>query len=89
MGLMSLLAAPASVLVSASAKEGSVMLVVAAPWRDAATIISDAGADIIGPQTSPFAAFAASEAAGTVARLKRAGAWAVLDGQIISQMCGV
>lgn len=88
MSIMGLLAAPAAVVVSAPVTEGQVMLVVAAPWHSAQDIIQRAEADSVGPETAPFAAFAASDLPDLEARLKHAGAWAVLDGQIISQLCG-
>lgn len=85
---LGLLVAPAAVVLSAPVKEGQIMLVVAKPWHNAQDIIYRAGADPVGPNSAPFAAFAASDATGLEARLKHAGAWAVLDGQIISQLCG-
>ncbi|AML51612.1 hypothetical protein [Falsihalocynthiibacter arcticus] len=88
MCVLGLLAAPAAVVLSAPVTEGQVMLIVAPPWQNAQDIILRAKADSVGPKTAPFAAFAASDTPGLEARLKHAGAWAVLDGQIISQLCG-
>lgn len=88
MSLLALLVAPAAVVFSAPVKEGQIMLVVAAPWHSAQEIILRAGADSVGPNSAPFAAFAASDTSNLEARLRRAGAWAVLDGRVISQLCG-
>lgn len=88
MGLMGAFAAPIAVLFSAPVAEGNVVLVIAPPWGNPADIISNAGADLLGPETAPFAAFASSDVLELESRLMRAGAWAVLDGQKISNLCG-
>lgn len=89
MGLMGVFAAPVGVLVSAPVTDGQAMLIIAAPWVDTSEIIRKAGAAQIGPQSAPLGALAYSEESGLENRLREAGAWAVLDGRVISQLCGV
>lgn len=82
-GPASLLARPAE-----QGAEGPVIVVVP-PWRDAETVIAAAQGRIIGPVRAPFAVFAAFETEIDPQTARHAGAWAVLDGAALAELCGV
>lgn len=64
-------------------------LVLHAPWADGLVLVRAAGGTPIGPFQAPMGMLAqADESADFDARLRLAGAWAVLDGTAIAQLCG-
>lgn len=55
-------------------------------------ILARAGGHRVGPRAAPLAVLATDnggDPARYAARLKRAGAWAVVDGRALSLLCGV
>lgn len=79
-------ATPAALLVTGPApKTGAPVLVVTPHFHE---IIADAGGRIIAPQTAPLAALAVGDAQ-FLAALDNAGAWFVVDGTWIAEICGI
>ena len=68
--------------------DGSIHLVVA-PAALRARVLDTAGGHPVGPADAPLAGLAASPDPDFAARLKRAGAWLVLDGEAVARLCGV
>jgi len=85
------LVGPALALATATApapEAGGVLLVVA-PAAQARALVARAGGAEVAPVSAPFAILATSGDADFAARLRRAGAWLVLDGRAIARLCGV
>lgn len=86
---MTALSGPVLALAGA-APSGPLVVVVSAPGAEARdAMIRRAGGSPVGPVRTPFAGLAMSEAPGFAERLREAGAWIVLDGQRIAQICGL
>ena len=79
--LIGLAAAPAP-------RPGDVHLVIAPKERARAIVLRAGGAEVA-PVAAPLAVLAASTDPDFADRLRRAGAWLVLDGQAIARLCGV
>lgn len=89
MPFLAVAATPLALLSAAPPRAGAPVLVIAAPWRDAGAIIAAAGGAVLGPQTAPLATIATSDRPDFAARLRRSGAFAVLDGTRLAAICGV
>ncbi|MDE4096525.1 MULTISPECIES: hypothetical protein [Rhodobacterales] len=78
-------------LVLASNKNlspGTPILVVSAPWGpDAPDVIAGSGLQEISPERAPFGALTVLEDLADARRLKENGAWFVVDGTVIAQIC--
>lgn len=68
---------------------GDVVLVVAGPFSDVDTLVEQSGGRIIGPASGTFGTFATSPDPTFFDQLEANGAWAVTDGTLIAQLCGV
>jgi hypothetical protein len=68
--------------------DGGIHLVVAPAGRRA-QVLDAAGGHPVGPAAAPLAGLAASPHPGFAERLKKAGAWLVLDGEAVARLCGV
>jgi len=89
MGVFCVLAGPVLALISSPPVPGRPVLVVTVPWGTGAEdLIVLAGGVPMGPVSAPIASMAMSDTAGFVTRLKQAGAWLVLDGQRLAEICG-
>jgi len=65
------------------------VLIVHAPWTDGARLAHASGGWPVGPQDAPLGTFAtATDISEFKDRLRRAGAWAVLDGRVVALICG-
>lgn len=82
-------AGPLLAVASAPAPDGGVVLVLSPPWAASEEIVHQSHGRLLGPDTGRFATFAVSEAPGFASRLKKHGAWFVLDGTKMAQLCGV
>lgn len=79
---------PAALALSGgTVAQGAPVLVLAAPWRDAAAIIEAAGGRVIALADAPLATLGVAPDEAALARL-RAEAW-VLDGRRAAAFCGV
>lgn len=92
LGLAAFLAVGLSPLLALAAHQGlsigEPVLVISAPWReDAADVIRRAGLQEISPERAPFGALTALSDASEVERLKNNGAWFVVDGRLVAQLC--
>lgn len=88
--LLALVASPVVLVASSTPRDGIPVIVVGAPWGDRLeTVISQAGGQILGPESAPFARIATSDTPEFFQRLRDAGAWAVLDGTRLATLCGV
>ncbi len=85
---LSVLCAPIAALGMLPEDRPGLYLVVVPPWRAADQVIVAAGAHPVGPVRAPLGEFAAADAPGTLARLRAAGAWVVLDAKKMAWLCG-
>jgi hypothetical protein len=65
------------------------VLVIVAPWQNGASIVEAAGGRSLGITGAPMGVLARFTDPGFIARLSDAGAWAVLDGGALAEICGV
>lgn len=87
--LVAFLAMPVALATGARAEPGQIALVIAPPWAiegGAAAVAAAAGGREVGPMRAPFAVLAVLEAPDMALRY---GAWLVLDGRFVAQVCGV
>ncbi|MEM9552435.1 MAG: hypothetical protein AAGA05_14745 [Pseudomonadota bacterium] len=83
-------APPALAILAAPLPEDGPRLVLYPPWVDGADLVQQAGGDSIGPYRAPMGVLAfASDSEAFDRRLRAAGAWAVIDGTIIANLCGL
>ena len=82
-----LAAGPVLAALAAPPPADGPLLAVVAPWRDAAEVARAAGAAPVG-LAAPMALLVTGEGADLPARLRAAGAWAVLDGAALAALCG-
>lgn len=68
---------------------GDVMLVIVPPWVDADRAIVAAGGEPIGPVRALFGQFAVGRSPDFLTEVRTNGAWAVADGRVLAQLCGV
>lgn len=69
---------------------GSPVLVISGPWGDtAAQIIVQAGLFEIAPDRAPLGALTTLSGPGDIENLKKNGAWFVIDGKKVAELCGV
>ncbi|CUH88342.1 hypothetical protein PH5382_02277 [Phaeobacter sp. CECT 5382] len=89
LAFLSMLLAPVLVLFgSNSLRAGEPVLVVTLPWGpSAASIVSSAGLFEISPETAPFGALTVLTNPADAKRLRENGAWFVLDGKTVAQLC--
>ncbi|MBO9473093.1 hypothetical protein J7413_06025 [Shimia sp. R10_1] len=80
---------PVLAVVGAPLKEGEPVVVVAAPGADLNRIVEASGGWVIGVSRAPMAVMGASDVEDFEDRLKENGAWAILDGEALSWLCGV
>jgi len=93
LGLIAGLGGPTAALVAAGAPDpasaAAPVLAVAPPWIDLDAAIARAGGRAISPAPAPLAALAVGPGPDFARRLKAAGAWMVLDGRRLADLCGV
>jgi hypothetical protein len=82
---LTVLGGPAVALIARAPEEGGPVLVVAAN-PDAS--IRGAGGRPFGPGRAPLGSLATSNDPEFAQRLRESGAWLVLDGRILSAICG-
>lgn len=83
------LAGPAIALISAPApREPGLRLVLHAPWADVAALRSVTGVRPVGPLNTPVAFFVTSAGQQADQALREAGAWSILDGERLAEICG-
>ncbi len=82
---------PALLTVASAAAPGhdGPVLVIVAPWRSGASIVEAAGGQPLGISEAPMGVLARFADPDFIARLSDAGAWAVLDGRALAEICGV
>ena len=67
---------------------GEPVLVITLPWRaGAAEVISRSGLQEVSPERAPFGALTVLDDLADAGRLKENGAWFVIDGKMIAQIC--
>ncbi|MEJ6394936.1 hypothetical protein V8J82_16850 [Gymnodinialimonas sp. 2305UL16-5] len=82
------LVVPVSVLTM-PAQAGEVVLVIAPPWSEtggAAEIVAALSGRFVGPVEAPFGVLAVLDAPDLA---REYGAWLVLDGRLVAQICGL
>ena len=97
LGLIAGLGGPAAALEAAGApgtasdpaSAAAPVLAVAPPWIDLDAAIARAGGRAVSPAPAPMAALAVGPGPDFARRLKAAGAWMVLDGRRLADLCGV
>lgn len=80
---------PVVMLTGRPALPGQIALVIVPPWAasgGAAAVVQAAGGQEVGPRRAPFAVLAVLDAPDSA---RQHGAWAVLDGRALAQICGV
>lgn len=83
---LSVLAGPAALFAAPPASSGRPVLVIA-PNPEA--VVSGAGGRPVALGRAPLGTLAASAAPDFVSRLRKNGAWFVLDGRALAAICGV
>ncbi|TLP66985.1 hypothetical protein FEE96_06440 [Parasedimentitalea maritima] len=69
---------------------GDIALVIAAPWGgNAARIAAQAGVQEIAPERAPLGILVALDSAQSVDRLYSNGAWLVIDGKKVLELCSI
>lgn len=85
--MFSILVTPVVVLSQSSSGEGP-RLVIIPPWKSASDIITGSGGTLVGPYVAPFAVLASFDNNQSEQHALQLGAWAILDGRKISEICG-
>lgn len=80
---------PVLAVANAQPVTGSVSLVIGSPWKSSMDIITETDGQLVGPYSLRIGALAASDDPEFINDLKSAGAWFILDGDRLAQMCGV
>ena len=73
----------------ARAPLGPLALVIAPPWVDVDRVILASGGALVGPVQGPFARLVQSDDPDFAQSLLSKGVWAVGDGSLIAQLCGI
>ncbi len=69
---------------------GEVALVISAPWGpDAARIAEKAGVQEVAPERAPLGVLVALDSAQSVDRLYDSGAWLVINGRKVLELCSI
>lgn len=87
--VMAVVLSPLLVLVAGDPPgAGSVALVISKPWsKTAGQVVKDAQLQEVGPQRAPVGALVDLRDEDSVAQLYRHGAWFVIDGRRILELC--
>lgn len=84
-----LCAGPVLSITATEPVAGDVVLVIASPFSDIKTLVEQSGGRILGPETGAIGSLAISDNSAFFDELKEHGAWAVTDGGLLAQLCGV
>ena len=68
---------------------GDIALVVASPWGDPVWIAKKAGVQEVAPERAPLGVLVALESPESVSQLYAYGAWLVIDGERILEICAI
>lgn len=68
---------------------GEVALVIAAPWGNTANILEKAEAAEVAPERAPFGALVLLNSPQSLERLYASGAWFVIDGKRVLELCAI
>ena len=68
---------------------GDIALVVATPWGDASWIANKAGVQEVAPERAPLGVLVALESPESVSQLYAHGAWLVIDGERVLELCAI
>lgn len=68
---------------------GDVALVVAAPWGNAAEIALKAEVQEVAPERAPLGVLVSLDSPQSVDRLYALGAWFVIDGKRVLELCAI
>jgi hypothetical protein len=81
---------PALGLLGVPVATDSPRLVVFAPWQDGVALVQQAGGQPVGPLRAPMGILAyAPDTPGFDTRLRQQGAWAIVNGDVLAQLCGL
>lgn len=86
---ISLLAGPVLAIANAEPIPGEISLVIGPPWRSLEALVTASDGKLIGPGANRYGALAVSDNPDFFDDLKASGAWFVLDGTRMAQLCGV
>jgi hypothetical protein len=78
-----------ALVTQAQPKVGGIALVVASPWRDAAQIAGNAGLQEVAPERAPLGVLVALESPQHITQLYAHGAWLVIDGERVLELCAI
>lgn len=78
-----------SLFTWAPPQAGDVALVVAPPWDDATAIVTKAELREVSPERAPLGTLVALENAQSINRLYASGAWLVIDGKKVIELCSI
>lgn len=76
-------------LLQAPPEIGEVALVVTAPWDNTANILDEAEVAEVAPQRAPFGALVLLDSPNSLDRLYASGAWFVVDGKRVLELCAI
>lgn len=68
-------------------RTGEIALVISAPWTSAAEVVEQADIVEIAPERAAFGALVFLDTPQSIERLFAAGAWFVIDGKRVLQLC--
>lgn len=85
--MFSVILTPVLVL-SQNTTTGGPRLVIIPPWKSASAIVERSGGSLVGPYVAPFAVLASFENTQSEEHALSLGAWAIIDGSKISEICG-
>lgn len=86
--VISLVIAPASLLLTPFQGDGPALVIVP-PWVEIEHVLDQAHLTEISPIRAPFGVLVSVDSGNALKNLKGLGIWAILDGKIIAEICGV
>lgn len=78
-----------TLLMQKPAQAGGIALVIASPWGDAAQIAEKAGVQEVTPERAPLGVLVLLENSQNVSQLYAQGAWLVIDGEGVLDLCAL
>jgi len=86
---VALCAGPLLAIAAEKPVAGDIVLVISGPFADTGVLIEESGGRMVGPLSGAMGTLAISQDAAFFDRLEENGAWAVTNGTLLAQICGV
>lgn len=86
---LAILGGPIGAIAAAPPRPDAPILVVVAPWTDLGALVAAAGGVLIGPRIAPLGSLTSATHPDYITALGDQGAWLILDGALLANLCGV